>query len=44
MAKVRANKNEACNSLKLRCKMNNVFVCYILDSGMTNLLRTSHAT
>jgi hypothetical protein len=44
MAKVRANKSEASNLLKLRCKVNNVFVCCFLDLGMTNLFMTLQAT
>ncbi len=36
MVEIRANKSKASNLLKLRCKMNNEFLCCILNSGMTN--------
>jgi hypothetical protein len=41
VVKIRANKSKASNLLKLRCKMNNEFLCCILDSKVTNLFMIS---
>jgi len=36
VVEIRANKSKASNLLKLRCKMNNEFLCSILNSRVTN--------
>ncbi len=36
MAEIQAHESEASNLLKLKCKINNELVCYLLDLGATN--------
>ncbi len=40
VVEIRAHKSKASNLLKLWCKVNNKFMCYLLDSGMTNSVMT----
>lgn len=40
VVEIRIEENEASNLLKLRCKVNNEFVCCLLDSRATNLFIT----
>jgi len=40
VVKIRIEENEASNLSKLRCKVNNEFVCCLLDSKATNLFIT----